>query len=248
MSEVAKKGRFSKKIILNIKLILLLGLLVFLSAYTSVRNESRLLKSVSIQFENLEQPLISEETVNKLLIQNKGSIENIRKDALDLNRIESLLDTNPFVRNANVYVSVNGEVGVDVLQKTPLARVQTNESFYIDEVGKMMPTSPNFSVRVPLVTGKVDKKNLNDVYKVIKSISKDMFFKKEVEGLIVEGNKYTLLLREFDFLVDFGTSENTEIKLNNFKAFYKKAMKDKTLKKYKRVNLQITSQVICTKK
>jgi len=126
--------------------------------------------------------------------------------------------------------------------------VQTKESFYIDEEGKMMPTSPNFSVRVPLVTGNVTKKNLSDVFKMMKSINEDLFFKKEIVGVVVDGNKYTLLLREFDFLIDFGTSESRRIKLSNFKAFYKKALKDKTIETYNRVNLQIASQVICTKK
>jgi len=248
MSKLGKIRRFPEKIMLNIKLFLVLGVVLFLSVSASVRNESRFLTPSPIVFENSEQPLISEETVNKLLIQNNGSVKNIRKDALDLNNIESVLDTNPYIRDANVYVSVNGEVGVNVLQKRPLARVQTNESFYIDEEGKKMPTSPNFSVRVPLVTGNVTKNNLSDVFKVMKSIEEDLFFKKEVVGVKVLGDKYTLLMREFDFLVDFGTSENRKRKLNNFKAFYKKAIKDKTIKIYKRVNLQIASQVICTKK
>lgn len=248
MKGLFKNMRFTKKLMLNIKLILLLGLILFLSISSSVRNDSRFLISNQVKFHNSEQPLISEETVNNLLILNKGSVKNIRKDALDLNSIESVLDTNPYIRNANVYVSVNGEVGVDVLQKTPLARVQTNESFYIDEEGKMMPTSPNFSVRVPLVTGEVTKKNLPDVFEIVKSIYADHFFKKEIVGIVVLKNKYTFLLREFDFLIDFGTSENIALKLNNFKAFYKKAIKDKTIKTYNSVNLQIASQVICTKK
>ena len=244
MKGLFKNMRFTKKLMLNIKLILLLGLILFLSISSSVRNDSRFLISNQVKFHNSEQPLISEETVNNLLILNKGSVKNIRKDALDLNSIESVLDTNPYIRNANVYVSVNGEVGVDVLQKTPLARVQTNETFYIDEEGKMMPTSPNFSVRVPLVTGEVTKKNLPDVFEIVKSIYADHFFKKEIVGIVVLKNKYTFLLREFDFLIDFGTSENIALKLNNFKAFYKKSIKDKTIKTYNSVNLQ----VICTKK
>jgi cell division protein FtsQ len=248
---VSVKGKnkwFSKSLILNIKLILLIAGMVLLSAFASGRNDARFLSGTPVVFEYPEQPLISEETVNKLLIQNKGSLKNVRKQALDLNRLENELIANPYVRNANLYVSVNGEVGVNVLQKTPLARVQTNESFYIDEEGKKMPTSPNFSVRVPLVTGEVNKKNMSDVFKVLKSIASDAFFKKEVEGIIVQGSKYILLIREFDFLIDFGTSEHRAIKINNFKAFYKKALKDKTIESYNRVNLQIATQVICTKK
>tara|TARA_B110001450_G_scaffold58356_1_gene55071 strand:+ start:12600 stop:13349 length:750 start_codon:yes stop_codon:yes gene_type:complete len=249
MSFILQNKRFSKKLILHVKLMLLLGFVLFLFVSTSARNDARFLVSNEVMFVNTEQPLITEEIVNKLLIQNKGSVKNIRKDALALNNIESVLDSNPYVRYSEVYVSVNGEVGVNVLQKTPLARVQTNKSFYIDEEGKTMPTSPNFAVRVPLVSGEDIENNLLDIFELLKSIHSDAFFKKEIVGIIVLKNKeYKLLLRRFDFFIDFGTTENKALKLNNFKAFYKKATKDKTINKYKHVNLQIASQVICTKK
>lgn len=248
MSEKEKNRWLTKNRLLSAKLIVVLLVAVVLFSFASVRNEKRLLISSVVKFENPEHPLISEETVNKLLIQNKGSVKNIRKLALDLNKLETELDSNPYVRNANLYVSVNGEVGVSVLQKKPLARVQTNKTFYIDEEGDLMPISPNFSVRVPLVTGNVNKKNLKEVYTVVKNINQDSFFKKEIEGVIVKNNTFTLLTREFDFVIDLGSSENIKMKLKNFKAFYEKALKDRTLKKYKRVNLQIATQVICTKK
>jgi len=98
------------------------------------------------------------------------------------------------------------------------------------------------------VTGEVTKNNLPDVFEIVKSIDADPFFKKEIISVVVSKNKYTFLLREFDFVIDFGASENIALKLNNFKAFYKKAIKDKTIKTYNSVNLQIASQVICTKK
>lgn len=232
----------------NLKLVLLSFLLVFLFAFTSKRNGQRFLFDTPVKFVNPEQPLITEQTVNKLLIQNKGSFKNIQKESLDLNRLEAVLNANAYVRKANVYVSVNGDVGVEIMQKTPLARVQNASSFYIDEEGKKMPTSPNFSVRVPLVTGKVTKDNLSEVFKLLKNIKNDVFFEKQIEGVIVNKNKFTLLTREFDFIIDFGTVENCTMKMKNFKAFYKKALKDKTLDKYSKVNLQIASQVVCTKK
>jgi cell division protein FtsQ len=249
MSLLFKNIRFSKKQLLHAKLILVFGFVVFLYVSASARNGSRSLFSNHVSFVNPDQPLITEETVNKLLIQNKGSVKNIKKDALALNNIETVLDSNPFVRSSDVYVSVNGVVGVDVLQKTPIARVQTKESFYIDEEGKKMPTSPNFSVRVPLVSGSGVEKNLSDVFGLLKSINADDFLKKEIVGIVVsENGKYKLLLREFDLFIDFGTSQDKLLKLNNFKAFYRKATNDKTINKYKYVNLQIASQVICTKK
>ena len=51
-----------------------------------------------------------------------------------------------------------------------------------------------------------------------------------------------------DFEVELGKIENLEQKIKNFKAFYKKAMKDKKLNAYHRVSLQFDNQVVCTKK
>lgn len=249
MSRLTNKIKISKTTLLNVKLMLVFVLVLFLSVSASVRNDNRRLISSEINFLNEDQPLIAEKTVNNLLIQNKGSVKNIAKDALVLNSIESALNSNPYIRNSNVYVSVNGEVGVDIIQKRALARVQIDKSFYIDEEGKKMPTSPNFSVRVPLVTGEGVEKNINDLYSLLKNIDEDSFFKKEIVGLVVsKDNKFKLLLREFDFYINFGSIEDKNVKLNNFKAFYKKAIKDKTINNYKCVNLQIASQVICTKK
>lgn len=244
----ADKKQKMKRLITNVKLTLLFITVIVLYAFTSERNQNRFLSELPIKLSNSEQPLLSEKTVNKLLIQNKGSLKNITKESLDLNKLESVLDSNDFVRDANLYVTVSGQVGVEIQQKKPIARVYTNRSFYIDEEGKKMPTSPNFSVRVPLVTGNVSEKKLSDLFLILKSINEDTFFQKQVEGIKVEGNKYKLLMREFDFEVDFGTSENRYRKLNNFKAFYQKALKDQTINKYSKVNLQIASQVVCTKK
>ncbi len=243
-----KKKWITKTQVQTIKLVFLLLFIAVVSAATSVRNNARLLTETPIVFENPDQPLISEKTVNKLLIQNKDSVKNIAKETLNLKALETRLLANPYIRNANVYVAVDGEVGVYIEQKTPLARVQTSEDYYIDEQGKRMPISSNFSVRVPLVTGTVTKKTLPDVFALVKSITNDVFFKKQITGIVVSDKKYMLLLREFNFVVDFGTTQQMKTKLNNFKAFYKKALKDSTINTYKRVNLQIASQVICTKK
>ena len=248
MSKDVKKSFFKTQLFSTIKLVLLFVAVVFIYGFSAQRNKDRMLLNSTINFEQSEHLLLAEKTVNNLLIQNNGSVVNIKKESLDLDVIEKALNANTFIRSANVYVSVSGEVGVNVLQKKPTARVHTNETYYIDEKGEMMPISSNFAVRVPLVTGNVDKKDLKDLFKVIKIISADSFFKQEVEGIVVRNKNYTLLLREFDFVIDFGSSTNGKRKIENFKAFYQKALKDKILNNYSKVNLQIASQVVCTKK
>jgi cell division protein FtsQ len=60
-------------------------------------------------------------------------------------------------------------------------------------------------------------------------------------------NSIYLKLRQCKFKVQLGQLKHLDKKINNLKAFYQKAIKDKMLNKYSKVNLQFENQVVCTK-
>ncbi|WP_317171471.1 cell division protein FtsQ/DivIB [Tamlana sp. I1] len=183
-----------------------------------------------------------------MLIQNYGGVKNVAKETLALNELENALKSNPMIKAAEVYVAVDGTLNADIEQKTPVARVSTNASYYIDDDGLFMPLSRNYSARVPLVTGYVEKNNLKNVYQVARKIRSDDFLTKHVFEIHQNQDNYLFLkLRKCDFIVQLGEIEALDKKINNLKAFYKKALKDKTLQNYSKVNLQFDNQVICTK-
>jgi cell division protein FtsQ len=112
-----------------------------------------------------------------------------------------------------------------------------------------MPLSSNYSARVPFVTGDIKKNKLKTVFQFAKTVDEDDFLKKHVIE-IHQNNDGTLnfKIRKSDFTVHLGALGNLEKKINNFKAFYQKGMKDKILDNYKVINLEFDKQVICTKK
>ena len=229
-------------------MIVLLGLAVFLFAFSTNRNSSRAISTPQVEFVSENNLFISSETVSKLLIQNCGGVKNVPKETLDLNELEKALKSNPMIKNAEVYVAVNGVLKAEIEQKTPIARVRTNGSYYIDDEGLFMPLSKNYSARVPLVTGYVNKNNLENVYNVARKINDDEFLRKHVIEIHQDLNgKVFLKLRKYEFLVQLGDVRFLDKKVNNLKAFYKKNLKDKTLSNYSKVNLQFENQVICTK-
>ena len=232
-----------------IKGLFLLGLVVFLYAFSSFKNNSRPLSSVNVQFTGEDNVFITSEMVNKLLIQSQKKLYFLPKDAIDLKETEFLLESNDMIKSAQVYLTVNGEVRVKVEQKRPIARVDSDDVFYIDEDGFRMPLSSQHSARVPLAYGIVDEADLETVYKVALTVYKDSFLKTYVTEIHQNENKeISLKLRLLDFEVLVGTLDNLEIKLQNLKAFYQKAKKDTMLDVYKSVNLQFDNQVVCTKK
>ncbi|MFY0714519.1 hypothetical protein J1D01_12640 [Seonamhaeicola sp. NFXS20] len=231
-----------------IKMFVLFGVIVFLHAFSSYKNNTRKVSKPNIEFIGENNPYITSENVSKLLIQNYKGFKNESKETLDLNVLENALKSNPLIKSAEVYMSVNGMLNAKIEQKTPIARVSTSESYYIDDEGSYMPLSSNYSARVPLVTGSVKKSNLKNVYLVAKKIKNDEFLKKHVIEIHQNKNEVIFLkLRQCKFLVQLGDVKLLDKKINNLKAFYQKSLKENTLNNYKKVNLQFDNQVVCSK-
>ena len=237
-----------RKYIDIIKGFLLLTLVIFLFAFSSQRNAQLPIQNTHIEFVGEDHLLITKDMVNKLLIQNQQAVECMTKDILDLNVLETKISSHPMIEKAEVYLTVNGEIRVKVAQRTPIARVISEPSFYIDNQGEMMPLSAEYSARVVLVHGNVDAKNIDRIHRLLKHVDQDDFLKLYVTEIIVDEHEiFSLFLRTYDFEVIVGTLENLNKKINNLKAFYQKAKKDKLLQTYKTVNLQFDQQVVCTK-
>lgn len=231
-----------------IKFIVLLGLLAFLFSFTKKRNEARNIKDITVEFVDENSPFISYNTVNKLLIQNHGKVTTIAKETLVLKEMEQRLLKNPMVRDAQVYVSVDGKLGAKIEQRKPVGRVAASPDFYIDADGLKMPLSQVYSARVPLVTGR-SQNNFSEVTPLLLKIENDEFMKKSVIGVHQNNDGSIILkLRKTNLKLLFGKPENIDKKFQNFKAFYKKTKQDSTLFGYKMVNLKFDNQVIATKK
>jgi len=232
-----------------IKIILLLLVVGFLFAFSTIRNNARKVSEPRIVFNGEENLFVTHETVSKLLIVNQQSITNKPKEIIDLNVLESALNSNPMIKEAQVFINVDGQLTAEIIQKKPIARVSTNASYYVDDNGSYMPLSTNYSARVPLVTGMVDKNNLYNVAEVARMIQEDEFLKRNVVEIHQKDNgSIDLRFRKDDFTIQLGSLKNLDKKINNLKAFYKKAMRDGTLNTYSVVNLRFDKQVICTKK
>ena len=231
-----------------IKMSCLLILVVFLFAFSAGRNKVRKVSEPYIEFLGDKNLFITHETVSKLLIQNQQGVTSVPKETLDLNALEMTLNSNPMIEFAEVYVSVNGDLSAKIKQKKPIARVSGASQYYLDSQGEFMPLSTNYTERVPMVTGKIDKKNLANIFVIANKVYNDEFLKTNVIEIHQNENKtIDLRLRQCYFTVQLGKLKYLDKKINNLKAFYKKAVKNKSLNTYSKVNLQFENQVVCTK-
>ena len=238
-----------KRYIGYIKGLFLIVLIVFLFGFSSKRNKVKKIEDIKIMFENGDNLFITYEMVNKLLIQNYKELQSQPKENIFLNKLEKTLLSNEMIENAEVFLSIDGQLGAIITQKTPIARVnQDEQSYYIDSKGKKMPLSSNYSARVPIVEGIINGRVSNDTYTLAKMIYEDDFLKKQIVGIEqIENNEFILKTRIGDQIVELGDLTNIDLKMKKLKAFYQKTMEDKTLDKYKKINLVYNDQVVCTK-
>ena len=221
---------------------------IALYGFADQRNKEKKVTDISINFLGDNNLYLTEASVNKLLIQNYGVVKNRPKEELVLNTIEGIILSNEMVKSAQVYLTINGKLISNVVQRKPIGRVEGVSKFYLDDLGERMPLSDHYSARVPIITGKITGKSLEDAYVILNYINEDDFLRKNVIGIhIEEEGNYQLKFRLEDFVVNLGGIDNLNEKFKNFMAFYAKATKDNSLEKYRVVSLEFSNQVVCTK-
>ena len=234
----------------NIRLVLIIVLMIFLYSFSLKRNNDRLLQNVNISFaEDKDNYFITHEMVNNLLIQNSGKPLSIKKEEVDLNTLETVLDDHEMIEKAEVFSGINGSLNAHIKQKTPIVRYMSgNAKYYLDNKGDRFPLSENFSARVPIVVGQITNDKKSEYLYLFNEINKDDFLKKSITGYsILPSGGVVMTNRDYDFKIFFGNPVHVNKKLKNYKAFYKHAIKDTLIKNYKSINLTFIDQVVCRK-
>ncbi len=191
---------------------------------------------------------------------------------IDVHKLEKIINRNPSVENAHVYKTINGEVIIEIKQRTPLFRVfsMSGESYYIDKLGYFMPLSDKYTARVPVASGYIFEKYapnadvtiydiikndsiasktiIDDVFLIAEFISKDAFWNAQVDQLYVNIDRdIELIPRVGNHNIIFGNAENMEEKFNKLLVFYQKALPNIGWNEYKYINLKYKDQIICSK-
>jgi cell division protein FtsQ len=233
----------------NIRFVLILFVIIFLYSFTKNRSQNKKISKTQVEFQGDNKMFLTNEMVNNLLIQNLSLTSSIQKDKVDLKGLENALKKQPFIENAEAFITQDGVLIAHVLQKSPVARlVNGNRVSYVDKKGSIFQLSDNFSSRVPIVQGSIGGKFKKGFIETFKTIEKDDFLKKHIIAIKIEDNgSMTMLIREHDYKINFGKPILIDKKFKNYKAFYQYASKDSLLGKYKTINLIFTQQVVCSK-
>lgn len=259
--------------ILNISAYVLAVLGLFVSLAFSARESDKIpCSSIKIQIDhNSGNFFVTDLDVHAMIYSKGDSLIGSPITSIPIAVYERHIAANPSVKRAEVYTKHNGVFAVKVYQREPILRVfnSNGESYYLDREGFVMPTSDNYTARVPVATGFITEKQydmqrhnvaemsdslkklscLDDLFDLATFIRNDEFWKAQIQQIHVESNgELTLIPTVGDHHILLGTTDKMEQKFNKLLLFYKKGLNKTGWDQYSRINLKYKDQVICTKK
>lgn len=182
-------------------------------------------------------------------------------EALNLPELETKLEANNFIRDAEVYSDMNGEIHIRIDQREPILRIFNThgESYYIDKRGGKMPVSELFTARVPIANGNIFERYnksdsiesfvLRELFTIASFIEQDAFWKAEIEQIFVTvENELVLVPKIGSHTILFGTTQEMSIKFSKLMTFYQEALSRVGWDKYGRIDLRFKNQVVARKK
>ena len=214
------------------------------SAFAHLRNGKRLIEKITIEFESEGAKFLNDSLVDKMLIQNKGELPWKTKDSLVLDVLETLLENNPFVNNAEVFHFQQGFLGVTIEEKKAVVRIQGADQYYLDKEGDFFPISKNNTPKVPLYFGTLKEDQKEDVLSLIDHFDTDVFLRNELASIYYRSNSYFIGLRSYGFEVEIGQLTRMKEKLSKLKVFCAYHNNHELDREYALINLKFKNQVV----
>ncbi len=219
-------------------------------------------------YDSAENHFVSEQEIYSKILTYDKDLFGKHLSAIRTDKVEGFVANNPFVKNVQVYKTMNGQLNISINQREPLARVLNykGQGYYIDKDGFIMPVSPYYTARVLIIngwnlsgikpgvnlselqSGKV-KNTLNEIYQLALFINADPFWKAQIEQVYVSKNsEFTFIPRVGSHTIIFGELSNYERKFKKLFALYEQGLSREGWNTYSTINLKFKNQVVCTRR
>ncbi len=269
-----KKISYKKVLVAVLWIITIAGLLGSLG-FVSKSENNIVANSLTITIHNNDENLfLSETDVKNYFRERNDSILENRYKNISIPELEKALNAHPAIENAEVSADMNGEIKVEITQRTPVLRIinKSGESYYIDSQSKLMPLSNNYTARVLVANGEImepfsrryeysvdqirkskvfsEVSLLDDLLDLSKYINADSTLNGLIQQIYVNKDREMELYPAIgNHRIVFGNAKDIAEKFNKLKLFYKEGLnKTDSWTKYSTINLKYKNLVVCTKK
>jgi cell division protein FtsQ len=228
-------------------------------AFTERRQGSASIKDITIKMKNdHENHFLDEDDIVGLMELKKDNLKGASLDRVNMKEVEKKIRRDPFIKDAQLYSDLKGNLVVSAELRRPIARIVRNDGpdGYISEDGMIMPVSDQFTSRVILISGSYVKQILGQnklsatesgvqLMQLINTIREDEFWNAQIAQLDIDSKmRITIYPQVGDERIEFGKPENVETKLKKLMIFYKEILPRMGWNKYDRVNLEYEGQIV----
>ena len=233
--------------ILNIVFVLINIIIVGGIIFFNLKNTSDKLifNEKNIQFSS--NNFINNDSIKINLLDNYKSLDSLNADIETVYEIEQIITRIPFVKKANVYMTVNSELNIRVQEKKPVLNLY-NSDYLLSENGQLIPKIDSLNIDLISFFGEIDPTIYTNLSNLSKMIIKDDFLKDHIKYIYSDSLSFYLSVNRFNYNIELGSLENISEKLINYKVFIASIMDDEILNKYSHLNLKFNKQVIAQKK
>lgn len=233
--------------ILNIVFVLINIIIVGGIIFFNLKNTSEKLifNEKNIQFST--NNFINNDSIKINLLDNYKSLDSLNADIETVYEIEQIISRIPFIKKANVYLTVNSELNIQVQEKKPVLNLY-NSDYLLSENGQLIPKIDSLNIDLISFFGEIDPTIYTNLSNLSKIIIKDDFLKDHIKYIYSDSLSFYLSVNRFNYNIELGSLKNISEKLNNYKVFIASIMDDEILNKYSHLNLKFNKQVIAQKK
>jgi cell division protein FtsQ len=243
----------------ELKIIAAIVVVAIIIAFTERKQGDISIKDITIKVDNIQgNHFLDESDIVDLMQLKTDNLRGTSIDRLSLKEIEKKISKQPFIKKADLYTDLKGNLVVSAELRRPVARIVRNDGpdGYIAEDGTIMPVSDKFTSRVVLISGSYvsqllkqsnmhEKEESQKILQLISTIRDDEFWSAQIAQLDIDSKaRITFFPQVGDERIEFGKPENTEAKFKKLLIFYKEILPRTGWNKYNRVNLEYEGQIV----
>ena len=256
--------KFLKHIIL---LVAVAGYLIVILGFVGKEEEKVTCNYIRIIIhDSLDVQFVNSRMIKNILLRGDQRLAGKPFSDLDMQELENKIKSIKYIKRAEVYQTIEGELVVEISQREPIVRIidRSGHGFYIDKEGYIVPLSRNYSPYVMVVNGAIGERYRNvsniselgmennlllDIYNMTEFIRSDKFWEAQIVQIYMNGNgEFELIPRVGAQVIEFGKAVDMEEKFEKLWILYNEGFHNTGWNQYERINLKYKNQAVCTKR
>ena len=252
-----------KNKVLQISMWIAAGALILLSmGFVNTKVDRILCAGVNMDIDfSTGYEFVSIDDLHEIVYNQNDSLIARHISSIDLKDIENKVKKHPYVDEVNAYFEIDGELNIEVTQKSPVMRIipARGEGYYLDEDTLKLPLSRYYTARVIVANGFIPERIgyevdtaehelTKDLFAMANFINQDKFWKSQITQIYVDQQEEIWLIPRVGFhKILVGDAHDLERKFKNLRIFYKEGLNKIGWNNYDTINLKFKNQIVCTK-